>query len=463
MIKIAIIGLGYVGLPLALEFGKKYDTLGFDISQDRVRALKDRIDSNLEHSESEFLESKKLIFSNNENELKEYNIFIITVPTPIKLSRKTESNLKRLKQNEKIPDLIFLENATKLVSQYLKKEDIVIFESSVYPNCTDEFCIPLLEKSGLRINSDFGVGFSPERINPSNYKNANSRLVDIVKIVSGSNEYYLEKIAKLYETIIPAGIFKAKSIKVAESAKMLENIQRDINIAFMNEMSIFFKKININTQDVLEACKTKWNFLPFNPGLVGGHCICVNPYYMIDEASRVGVSLDFVKNARKINENMGEVVVRDIVEIFKQIESANSKKDSKNILMLGATYKENCKDIRNSFIFEIREKLEHRLDAKISICDNLIANSNLDFLYEDLESKDIKYKRLCDFSSLLEVKKIAIKGEKFSCIIVLALHEDLRGELDNINLDDLLKSNGFIYDINNALKNFKFKRAIFNL
>lgn len=439
MTKIAIIGLGYVGLPLALEFGKIFNTVGFDISKARIKSLKSGLDLNLEHKKSEILRAKKLTFSSNEARLKTCNIFIITVPTPVLDSKK--------------PDLSFLESATNLVAKYLKQNDLVIFESSVYPNCTDDFCLPLLEKSGLKLNVNFGVGFSPERINPSNYKKSNSKLTDIVKIVSGSNEYYLNLIASLYKKIIPAGIFKAKSIKVAEAAKMLENIQRDINIAFMNEMSVFFKEININTQDVLEACKTKWNFIPFQPGLVGGHCICVNPYYMLSEAKRVNLDLALTKKAREINEGMGEVVVQNIIKALNQ----KSIDKSPQILIIGATYKKNCKDIRNSFIFEIKEKLEKQISAKISVCDNLIANSKLD--------KDLNNQKLCDFSRLKDCKK-----SKFDAIIILSLHNKLKKELktkkiNRVKIEDLLKTNGVVYDIFNSLKKIKLLKPLnlFNL
>ena len=300
--KIAIIGLGYVGLPLALEFSKKKFVIGFDISKERVNELKSGIDKNLEFDRKKLKTSTKLYFTNNSNELKSANCFIVTVPTPINKSKK--------------PNLRPLLNATKIIANIIKKNDLIIYESTVYPGCIEEECVPVLEKfSKLKFNKDFYCGYSPERINPGDKKHIIS---NIKKVTSGSTPKIANTVDKLYKEIITAGTYKASSIKVAEAAKVIENTQRDLNIALINELSILFDKLNIDTQDVLDAAKTKWNFLPFNPGLVGGHCIGVDPYYLTFKAENIGYKTKVILSGRELNDNMGNHVAQKFILAMKR-------------------------------------------------------------------------------------------------------------------------------------------------
>jgi UDP-N-acetyl-D-galactosamine dehydrogenase len=338
-IKLAIIGLGYVGLPLALEFSKKRKVIGFDINKKRVRDLQNGIDKNLETTNKEFKESKLIKFTDNKNNLKNANFFIITVPTPI--------------NDHKRPDLFPLLKATEIVGKILKKGDIIVYESTVYPGCIEEVCVPKLEKiTKFKFNKDFFCGYSPERINPGDKKHTISK---IKKITSGSTVEISNLIDDLYREIILAGTHKASSIKVAEAAKVIENTQRDLNIALVNELSIIFNKLNIDTKEVLDAAETKWNFLPFKPGLVGGHCIGVDPYYLTYKAIRVGYKPKVILSGRKINDNMGNHVVLEMIKLMKKkkIKIKNSK-----ILVMGLTFKENCSDIRNSGVKKIIDRLK---------------------------------------------------------------------------------------------------------
>lgn len=339
MKNIAIIGLGYVGLPLAVEFGKKRTVLGFDINHLRIEELKSGHDRTLEVTKEELAEAKELHFSSDVMDLKEAQLFIVTVPTPV---------------NEyKQPDLTPLKKASETVGKVLKKGDIVIYESTVYPGCTEEDCVPILEAvSGLRFNQEFFCGYSPERINPGDKEH---RLPTIKKVTSGSTPEIAEEVDQLYKSIITAGTHKASTIKVAEAAKVIENSQRDLNIAFVNELALIFDRMGIDTSDVLEAASTKWNFLPFKPGLVGGHCIGVDPYYLTYKAESLGYHPQVILAGRRINDNMGAHVASSVVKLMAQKGSIIK---GSRALVLGITFKENCPDIRNSKVIDVIKELE---------------------------------------------------------------------------------------------------------
>ena len=339
MEKIGIIGLGYVGLPLAVEFGKVLSVVGFDINKERINELKKGIDRTREVERDELKGSSKLTFSSNAEDLKEVNYFIVTVPTPIDAFKN--------------PDLRPLEGASKTVGGVLKKNDIVIYESTVYPGCTEEICVPILERvSGLTFNKDFFCGYSPERINPGDKLH---RVTTIKKVTSGSTPAIAEKVDQLYKKIITAGTHKASSLKVAEAAKVIENSQRDLNIAFVNELALIFERIGIDTHEVLEAAGTKWNFLPFKPGLVGGHCIGVDPYYLTHKAESLGYHSEVILSGRRINDNMGIHVAKCVIKLMAKNELPIYKAD---ILILGITFKENCPDIRNSRVVDVIQELQ---------------------------------------------------------------------------------------------------------
>lgn len=338
-LRIAIIGLGYVGLPLAVEFGKKGPVVGFDINQNRIDELKSGKDHTLEVSPEELQKAEQLSFSANLDDLKTSNFFIVTVPTPVDQVNR--------------PDLTPLKKASETVGQALKKGDIVVYESTVYPGATEEVCIPILEKvSGLKFNQDFFAGYSPERINPGDKVNT---LTKIKKITSGSTPEVANTVDAVYASIITAGTHKASSIKVAEAAKVIENTQRDLNIALVNELSVIFDRIGIDTLDVLEAAGSKWNFLPFRPGLVGGHCIGVDPYYLTHKAEEVGYHPQVILAGRRINDNMARYVARNTIKLMLQngIDVPRSK-----VGVLGVTFKENCPDIRNSKVADLIKELE---------------------------------------------------------------------------------------------------------
>jgi len=327
--KIAIIGLGYVGLPLSIEFGKIFKTIGFDTKQSRVADLNRSHDSSFEVTSKKFQESKKLTFTNDVNDIANCNIYIITVPTPIDEYKK--------------PNLIPLTTASETVGKFLQKDDLVIYESTVYPGATEEVCIPILEKfSGLEFNKDFYCGYSPERINPGDKTHT---ITTITKVTSGSTPEIAEKVDSLYKAIITAGTFKAASIKTAEAAKVIENTQRDVNIALINELAIIFNKLDVDTESVLEAARTKWNFLPFMPGLVGGHCIGVDPYYLTNKALQVGYHPEMILAGRRINDNMGSYIADQVAKLM--IKKGINLVDS-NILIMGLTFKENSTDLRNT-------------------------------------------------------------------------------------------------------------------
>ena len=356
-VKIAIIGLGYVGLPLAVAFSKRFSVLGFDINSSRIKQLETGIDSTLEISNFELHAADTLSFSCCEGDLKSCNTFIVTVPTPI-------DKFKR-------PDLTPLLKASAILGRVIKKDDVIIYESTVYPGATEDDCIPVVEKlSGLSLNKNFFAGYSPERINPGDKSH---RVQDILKVTSGSDQTTADFVDSLYASVIKAGTFKASSIKVAEAAKVIENTQRDVNIALINELAIVFDKLNIDTLEVLEAAGTKWNFLPFRPGLVGGHCIGVDPYYLTHKAESVGYRPEMILAGRRINDGMGSYVVSQLIKkmINKKIQVSGSR-----VLVMGLTFKENCPDIRNTKIIDIVDELKsYEIDVDIvdPWCDPLEA------------------------------------------------------------------------------------------
>jgi UDP-N-acetyl-D-galactosamine dehydrogenase len=338
-IKLAIIGLGYVGLPLAVEFGKIRSVLGFDINQNRIAQLKSGLDFTLETEPEELHAANNLSFSSSSADLKDCNCFIVTVPTPI--------------DQHKRPDLGPLIKASETVGKLLKSGDIVIYESTVYPGCTEEDCVPVLEKfSGLKFNQDFFCGYSPERINPGDKTH---RLPNIQKVTSGSTSEVAEVVDQLYRQIITAGTHKASSIKVAEAAKVIENTQRDVNIALINELALIFNKMGIDTEDVLKAAGSKWNFLPFRPGLVGGHCIGVDPYYLTHKAESIGYHPEIILAGRRLNDSMGAYVVTQLV---KAMTRRRLQVDGARVLIMGLTFKENCPDLRNTRVVDIIEELK---------------------------------------------------------------------------------------------------------
>ncbi|MEM6843556.1 MAG: Vi polysaccharide biosynthesis UDP-N-acetylglucosamine C-6 dehydrogenase TviB [Bacteroidota bacterium] len=337
--KIAIIGLGYVGLPLAVEFGKKFNVVGYDINRNRIRELRDGLDTTREVTSEEIAIAQGLQCTDNLEDTRDCSIYIVTVPTPIDEYKK--------------PNLTPLYRASESVGKVLKAGDWVIYESTVYPGCTEDDCVPILEKvSGLTYNQDFFCGYSPERINPGDKEH---RVYSIKKVTSGSTPEVAEQIDRLYASIITAGTHKASSIRVAEAAKVIENAQRDINIAFVNELALIFDRLEIDTKEVLEAAGTKWNFLPFRPGLVGGHCIGVDPFYLTYKAESVGYHPQVILAGRRINDNMGIFVANKLVKLLSQ--KGNAIRGAK-VLMLGITFKENCPDIRNSRVIDIIRELQ---------------------------------------------------------------------------------------------------------
>lgn len=337
--KIAIIGLGYVGLPLAVEFGKKFDTLGFDINQQRITELNQGLDHTLEVATEELQQASKLHFSADIADLQTANVYIVTVPTPIDEHRQ--------------PDLTPLIKASETLGKVIKKGDVVIYESTVYPGATEEDCIPVIERvSGLIFNKDFFAGYSPERINPGDKEH---RVTTIKKVTSGSTPETADFVDNLYASIITAGTYKASSIKVAEAAKVIENTQRDLNIALINELAVIFNKLGIDTEEVLLAAGTKWNFLPFRPGLVGGHCIGVDPYYLTHKAQSIGYHPEVILAGRRINDGMGRYVVSELV---KAMLKKRIHVDGARVLIMGLTFKENCPDIRNTKVIDIINELQ---------------------------------------------------------------------------------------------------------
>lgn len=395
--RIAIIGLGYVGLPLACLFATKYSVAGFDVNQQRVQNLKKNNDANLEVSPADLASAiiskhpfhrnlTGLYLTANKEDLGQANVYIITVPTPVN------------KYNQ--PDLSYLEAASSMVGSLLKKDDIVIYESTVYPGCTEEVCVPVLEKaSGLIFNKDFFCGYSPERINPGDKINT---IEKIKKITSGSNKKTAEKIERLYASVITAGTYKAPSIKVAEAAKAIENAQRDLNISFVNELALIFDKIGIDTNEVIEAAATKWNFIKYKPGLVGGHCIGVDPYYLVHKAEAVGYKPEVILSGRRVNDNMPLFVVNKLIKLMI---NKNIKIKKANVLILGFAFKENCSDYRNTKVIDMYKELQD-FGISVDVVDPWV----------DKEKVKEEYG--------LSVKKNFSKQKKYNGIILAVAHAD---------------------------------------
>ena len=405
MKNIAIIGLGYVGLPLAVEFGKSRSTIGFDINQKRIDELKNGKDRTHEVEPEVLKKASQLSYTNVIEDLKECKLFIVTVPTPI--------------DKFKTPDLTPLKKASESVGKILKKGDIVIYESTVFPGCTEEVCVPILEeKSGLRYNEDFFCGYSPERINPGDKQH---RLPNIKKVTSGSNSEVADEVDQLYASIIEAGTHKASSIKVAEAAKVIENAQRDLNIAFVNELALIFEKMSIDTLEVLEAAGTKWNFLPFRPGLVGGHCIGVDPYYLTYKAENLGHHPQVILSGRRINDNMGVYVANRVVKLMSKKDNPinNSK-----ILILGITFKENCPDIRNSRVIDIIRELEG-FGAQVEVYD------------PEADREEVKEEYGIDLKNKPDGEK------KYNAIVLAVGHENFK----SLSIDDIKDDKTVVYDI----------------
>jgi UDP-N-acetyl-D-galactosamine dehydrogenase len=407
-IKISIIGLGYVGLPLAVEFGKKYETIGFDINPKRIEELKKGHDRTLEVTDEELKASSKLRYTTQLEDIKVANFYIVTVPTPIDKNKR--------------PDLTPLIKASETVGKVLKKGDIVVYESTVYPGATEEDCVPILEKlSGLKFNQDFFCGYSPERINPGDKQHT---VTKIRKVTSGSTPEVAEKVDEVYRSIITAGTYKASCLKVAEAAKVIENCQRDINIAFVNELALIFDKIGIDTLEVLEAAGTKWNFLPFRPGLVGGHCIGVDPYYLTHKAEEMGYHPEVILSGRRINDNMGMYVASKLVKLM--IQKDIKIKDAP-VLMLGITFKENCPDIRNSRAIDIVNELQ-QFGVQIDVYDP----------WADEEEVKHEY-------GLSLVK--SLHGKKYSGIVLAVSHSKFK----ELELNALKQEKAVIYDVKSFL------------
>jgi len=409
--KIAIIGLGYVGLPLAVEFCKFFDLVGFDLKLKRINDLRKNLDETKEISNRKLAVIKnKIIFTNNVDDIKNCNIYIITVPTPINLIKK--------------PDLSALKIATKLVSKVLKKNDLVIYESTVFPGCTEEICVPILERfSKLKLNKDFLCGYSPERINPGD-KSKNIKKIN--KLVSGSNSKALNKIYYLYKKIIQAEVIKVRNIKIAEGAKIIENTQRDLNIALINEFLQIFQKLNINFSEVLKAANTKWNFLNFEPGLVGGHCIGVDPYYLAEKSRQIGYNPKLILAGRKMNDGMSKFYFNVFIKEFqKRFDIIKNK----NILVMGLTFKENVPDIRNSKSFDIIRYLKKK---KVNV-----------FCYDDNIEKN-SLKKAHKIKIINKIKKNYYHG-----IIILVKHSSF--DFIKKKIVTFLKKGGVILDIKNFL------------
>jgi UDP-N-acetyl-D-glucosamine/UDP-N-acetyl-D-galactosamine dehydrogenase len=412
---IAVIGLGYVGLPLAVELSKKYPTIGFDNNNKRIAELKKGQDLTLEVAAEE-LKRTELYFTSEEKKLIECNIYIITVPTPVD------------KYNN--PDMRPLESATKIISKVLNKKDIVIYESTVYPGATEDFCVPILEEgSGLKFNTDFFCGYSPERINPGDTKHT---LKKIVKVTSGSNKKTANNVDDLYKSIIEAGTYKASSIKVAEAAKVIENIQRDVNIALINELSLIFNKLNLDTLDILEAAGTKWNFLPFRPGLVGGHCIGVDPHYLTYKAIEIGYNPEMILAGRRINDSMGEFFAdKTISEMAKAgINPVNS-----NIAIFGLTFKENCPDLRNTKVINIIKKLKD-YNCNLFVIDQFADEEEANNLYN---IKLDKFDKLRDIDAVI----ITVAHDYYKNIKVEVLEKIMKNNSLLIDIKSLYPKNYF--------------------
>ncbi|MBJ09437.1 MAG: Vi polysaccharide biosynthesis protein VipA/TviB [Euryarchaeota archaeon] len=412
--KIAIIGLGYVGLPLAVQFAKKYDVIGFDVNHKRISQLRKGLDKTNELSNSDIINvSNSLTFTSNDSDLKFANFYIVTVPTPI--------------NQRKQPDLTSIKSVSKMLGGVLKKGDFVVFESTVYPGVTRDICVPIIEKiSKMSLNKDFYVGYSPERINPGDKKH---KVSDIVKVVSGSNKFSLNIISKIYTSVITAGIHRASSIEVAEAAKVIENTQRDLNIALANELSIIFNKIGIDTKEVIEAASTKWNFSPYYPGLVGGHCIGVDPYYLTYKSKQVGHNPRVILSGRSLNDNMPRQIISSLTKALKLKDKPilNSR-----ILILGYTFKENCPDIRNTKVHDVVKILQKK-NADITLFDPLINKSDL---------KDI-------FKNILITR--LPKKSFFDAVLLCVPHDEFK-KMGSKRIRSFLSTDGIFFDVKSLFK-----------
>ena len=410
-LKIGVVGLGYVGLPLAVEFGKKFPTYGFDIKSDRVRELKEGRDSTLECEEKELAEAVHLTYTDSLEDIKQCNFYIVTVPTPI--------------TDDKTPDLTPLVKASETLAKVIKKGDIVVFESTVYPGATEEICLPIIEKlSGLIFIQDFFAGYSPERINPGDKVN---RLTTIVKITSGSNSEVADYVDQVYRQIITVGTHKASSIRVAEAAKVIENTQRDLNIAVINEFAKIFNRLGIDTEEVLKAAGTKWNFLPFKPGLVGGHCISVDPYYLTHKAQEVGYRPEVILAGRRINDGMGEYVATQLV---KHMARRKINIDEAKVLVMGFTFKGDCPDVRNTKIIDIIKELKE-------------FNMNVDVYDSWASHHEVKHEYGIDLIQKPE------QG-KYDAIILAVDHSETK-EMGVTAIRALGKSEHVLYDVKHVL------------
>ena len=409
---LGVIGLGYVGLPLAVEFGKKYKVIGFDINEKRIKELESGKDKTLEVSREELANAKKLSFTTKLEELKKAEIYIVTVPTPV--------------DEFKVPDLKPILKASETAGKAIKKGDIIVYESTVYPGCTEEDCVPVIEKfSGLKFNKDFYCGYSPERINPGDKEH---RVGNIKKIVSGSTPGIAQALNKLYLSIIAVGTHLAPSIKVAEAAKVIENAQRDLNIAFVNELSKLFNLMNIDTLDVLEAAGTKWNFLPFRPGLVGGHCIGVDPYYLTHKAVKIGYNPEIILAGRRINDQMGAFVANQLVKLMIMKEH---KINNARVLVLGITFKENCPDIRNSKVIDIINELK-TFGCMVDVYDPWAEKEEVrhEYGFDIIDSKD------------------DLEGKKYEGIIIAVAHKQFR-DMDFVSFR---KNGAVVFDVKGILQ-----------
>ncbi len=410
--KLAIIGLGYVGLPLAVEFSKKLPCLGFDLKEQRIAELRQGIDSTREVSRDELAAASSLRFTSFVEDLRDCNVFIVAVPTPVDDSKR--------------PDMRPLEGASHTVARVLKPGDVVIYESTVYPGATEEVCVPILEKgSGLRFNHDFFAGYSPERINPGDHEH---RLPSIVKVTSGSTPEIADFVDQLYGLIITAGTFKASSIKVAEAAKVIENTQRDVNIALINELALIFNRLGIDTLEVLKAAGTKWNFLPFRPGLVGGHCIGVDPYYLTHKAQQVGYHPEMILAGRRLNDDMGRYIASQVVKLMlrKRIHVADSR-----ILVLGLTFKENCPDLRNTRVTDIINELAS-YGAHVEVHDPWADSEEAQRLYG---------------VTMIE----ALRENRYDAVVLAVAHQQFSG-WGAAELHRICRPQAVIYDVKHVLE-----------
>jgi UDP-N-acetyl-D-galactosamine dehydrogenase len=419
--KLAVIGLGYVGLPIALEFARKVSVIGFDINAERIQLMKDKTDPSHELPQEAF-DNCDITFTNSLDVLREANFFIVAVPTPV--------------DDHNVPDLIPIQKASQTIGNVVKKGDYIVFESTVYPGCTEEDCLPIIEKlSGLKNQVDFKLGYSPERINPGDKKHT---LANVVKVVAGCDAESLDEIAKIYELVVGAGVHRASSIKVAEAAKIIENTQRDLNIALMNELSIIFDMMNINTYEVLEAAGTKWNFLRFQPGLVGGHCIGVDPYYLTYKARKLGYGSQVILAGRNINDDMATYVARKIIQ---HIIRYNGDVKSSKVLIKGATFKENVSDIRNSKVADMVKELKS-FYINVEVEDPYADSSQL--------NQEYGFELSAQLSNEYDVVVIAVPHEPYLC-------------LDEDYFTNITKPHGLIADLKGLYRNKITKRNYWSL